>query len=158
MPPPAFADLSKFDLDHLEYGPEEVRKRNPHRFEMELLSGVVAYRPDEDLIIGVVETSPDDFWVRGHIPGRPLFPGVLMVEASAQLCSFYWRSVFTDHEKFFGFAGIEDTRFRGTVNPGDRLILVGKSIDVRPRRAIFDTQGYIGDEMVFETRVKGMPF
>jgi len=158
MPPPAFADLSRFDLNRLEYGPEEIRQRNPHRHEMELLSGVVAYRPDEDLIIGVVETSADDFWVRGHIPGRPLFPGVLMVEASAQLCSFYWRSVFTDHEKFFGFAGIENTRFRGTVGPGERLILVGKSIDVKPRRAIFDTQGYLGGDMVFETRVKGMPF
>jgi len=161
MPPPRFADLSRFDLGRYEYDIEEIRKRNPHRHEMELLSGIVAFRPDEQLVIGAFEAREDAFWVRGHIPGRPLLPGVLMVEASAQLCSFYWRVAYPEIDKFFGFTGIENTRFRGTIVPGDRLILVGKSIEIKPRRAVFDTQGFLDrapDDMVFETRIKGMPF
>jgi len=158
MPPKPFADLREFDLDRIAYGPEEIRKRNPHRHEMELLTGVIAYEPDRGLIIGEHRAREDAFWVRGHIPGRPLFPGVLMVELAAQLCSFYWRAQYPDMEKFFGFGGIENTRFRGTVRPGDRLIVVGKSIEVKPRRAIFDAQGFLDDTMVFETRIIGIPF
>ncbi|MHC4939702.1 MAG: 3-hydroxyacyl-ACP dehydratase FabZ family protein [Planctomycetota bacterium] len=158
MPPATFVDLSEFDLDQLEFDREAIRQRNPHRYEFELLHGVIAFRPDDGIIIGEHRASEDAFWVRGHIPGRPLFPGVLMVETAAQLCSFYWREAYPHVDKFFGFGGIENTRFRGVVEPGDRLIIIGKSVQVKPRRAIFDAQGLVGDSMVFETRIKGMPF
>ena len=158
MPPLPFVDISRFDLSRIEFGPEEIRKCNPHRFEMELLTRILAYRPEVGIVIGEARTGKEDFWVRGHIPGRPLFPGVLMIESAAQLCSFYWRTIFPDNRKFFGFAGIDATRFRGVVHPGNRLILVGKSVAIKPRRAIFDTQGFVEDKMVFETRITGMPF
>ena len=156
MPPKAIVDLREFDLDRLEYGPEEIRKRNPHRFELELLHGVIAFRPEDGIVVGEHRATDDAFWVRGHIPGRPLFPGVLMVELAAQLCSFHWRMQYPDIDRFFGFGGIENTRFRGTVGPGDRLIVVGKVFDLKPRRTIFDTQGFVEDRMVFETRIMGV--
>ena len=157
MPPRPLVDLREFDLDRIEFGPEEIRLRNPHRHEMELLDGVIAFRPDEGFIIGEHRARADAFWTRGHIPGRPLFPGVLMVELAAQLCSFYWHSRYPGQDTFFGFGGIDETRFRGTVKPGDRLIVVGRSIQVKPRRAIFDTQGFVDDKMVFQSRIIGMP-
>ena len=158
MPPATFVDLHDIDLDQLAFDQDEIRKRNPHRHEFELLHGIIVFRPEEGLIIGEHRASGDAFWVRGHIPGRPLFPGVLMVETAAQLCSFYWREAFPDIPSFFGFGGIENTRFRGVVEPGDRLVIIGKSISVRPRRAIFDAQGFVGDKMVFESRIMGVPF
>jgi len=158
MPPKAFADLREIDLDQVQFGPEEIRARNPHRHEFELLDAVIAYLPDQELIVGAHRADPEGFWVRGHIPGRPLFPGVLMIEAAAQLCSFYWREAFPEHKKFFGFGGIKATRFRGVVAPGDRLIIIGKPTELRPRRATFDVQGFVGDEMVFESTIIGMPF
>jgi 3-hydroxyacyl-[acyl-carrier-protein] dehydratase len=158
MPPAPLVDLDGIDLDHIEYGPEEIRKRNPHRHEMELLSGILYYNPDEGLIVGEHRATDDAFSVRGHIPGRPLLPGVLMVEMSAQLCSFFWRNQFPEIDKFFGFGGIESTRFRGMVKPGDRLIIAGKSIQVKSRRAIFDAQGFVDRSMIFETRIIGIPF
>jgi len=156
MPPKPLVDLNAFDLDRLEYGPEEIRKRNPHRFEMELLHGVIAWRPEEGLVIGEHRASKEHFWVRGHIPGRPLFPGVLMVETAAQLCSFYWRCVYPDQEKFFGFGGIEQTKFRGSVVPGDRLIVAGRTAQLKARRAIFDCQGFVENRMIFECRIVGV--
>lgn len=157
MPPPIIADPKGFDVTSLQFGPEEIRKRNPHRFELELLHGIVRFDPAEQLIVGVHQAREDDFWVRGHIPGRPLMPGVLLIEAAAQLCSFYWiESV--DDDRFFGFGGIDKTRFRGTVRPGDTLIIVAKPIEIRAgRRAIFNAQGFVGDQMVFETQITGMP-
>lgn len=158
MPPALLVDLKELDLDRLQFGPEEIRRRNPHRFEMELLTGVIAYDPERQFIVGESRLAKDAFWVRGHIPGRPIFPGVLMVEAAAQLCSFYWRIAFPDVDRFFGFGGIENTKFRGLVQPGDRLILAGKPVELKPRRAIFDAQGFLEDRMVFETRIIGVPF
>ena len=158
MPPAVFADPALYDPTKVMYGPEEIRKRNPHRYEFELLHGVLAFEPRNEIIVGVHHATEDAFWVRGHIPGRPLFPGVLMVELAAQLCSFYWRMAYPEIDKFFGFGGIEETRFRGAVEPGQDLIVVGKSVQVKPRRAIFDCQGFVDGSMVFETRIKGMPF
>jgi 3-hydroxyacyl-[acyl-carrier-protein] dehydratase len=157
MPPKPIVDFREFDLDQVEFGPEEIRARNPQRHEFELLHHVLAFRPEESLIIGDHYAKPDAFWVRGHIPGRPIMPGVLMIELAAQLCSFYWRAAFPDEKRFFGFGGIEHTRFRGEVVPADRLIVVGKSVQLKSRRAIFDAQGFVGDSMVYESRIIGLP-
>lgn len=156
MPPKPLADLSAYDLDRIEFGPDEIRALNPHRYEFDLLHGVIAFRPEDKLIIGVHRASEDAFWVRGHIPGRPLFPGVLMVETSAQLCSFYWYRQLEERGRFFGFGGIENTKFRGQVVPGDDLILAARMVQLKPRRAIFDCQGFVRGRMVFETRITGV--
>ena len=66
--------------------------------------------------------------MRGHMPDYPLLPGVLMCEAAAQLCSYYVVTQGLLQGDFIGFGGMENVRFRGTVRPGDRLVLVGKGI------------------------------
>ena len=107
MPPATIVDLQEFDLDSLQFDRDAIRAHNPHRYEFDLLHGVVAFRPDEGYIVGVHQAMEDAFWVRGHIPGRPIFPGVLMVETAAQLCSFYWNESFPESNSFFGFGGID---------------------------------------------------
>jgi len=157
MPPATFVDLSELDLDTLMFDQDAVRARNPHRYEFELLHGVLAFEPEEGLIVGIHRAAEDAFWVRGHIPGRPIFPGVLMIETAAQLCSFFWYESLPEQKSFFGFGGIENTRFRGVVKPGDTLVIVGKSVQVKPRRAIFDAQGFVDGKMVSESRIIGVP-
>ena len=66
--------------------------------------------------------------MRGHMPGYPLLPGVLMCEAAAQLCSCYIVTSGLLEGDFIGFGGMENVRFRGPVRPGDRLVLVGKGM------------------------------
>jgi len=156
MPPKPLVELESLDLETVEYGPERIRELNPHRYELELLHVVYFRDADLCLVAGYHDAKEDAFWIRGHIPGRPLFPGVLMVEAAAQLCSFYWRFQFPDEPRFFGFGGIDDTKFRGTVVPGDRLVLVGKMTSIRPRRAIFDCQGFVDGQMTFESTITGI--
>ena len=109
------------------------------------------------IIIGFKDVRFDEFWVRGHMPGYPLLPGVLMCEASAQLCSYY---TMTQHEipgDFLGFGGLENVRFRSPVRPGERLILVAKETRFNRRQMVFNVQGFVQDRMVFHGDIIGMP-
>jgi 3-hydroxyacyl-[acyl-carrier-protein] dehydratase len=156
MAPPLLVDLSKIDLGRVLMTVDEIRQYNPHRYEMEMLSGVLHLDPAAGQIVAFKDVRADEFWVRGHIPGRPLLPGVLMIEAAAQMSSLYYKRVLED-PRFLGFGGVDGVKFRGQVVPGERLLLLGKAVEIRNRRAVFDTQGVVGDRLVFEARITGMP-
>jgi 3-hydroxyacyl-[acyl-carrier-protein] dehydratase len=156
MAPLLLVDLGRIDLGRVVMTIEEIRQYNPHRYEMEQLSGVIHLDPQAGQVVAFKDVRPDEFWVRGHIPGRPLLPGVLMIEAAAQMSSLYYKKVQND-PRFLGFGGVDGVKFRGQVVPGDRLLLLGQAIEIRNRRAVFDTQGVVADRLVFEARITGMP-
>ena len=156
MPPKLFVDLSAIDLDRLEAGPDEIRRYNPQRFEMEHLDGVIFCDTEQGVAVGFKDVREDEFWVKGHIPGRPLLPGVLMCEAAAQLCGYYFKKVVGTDE-FLVFGGLERVKFRGQVVPGDRLILLARNTELKSRRATFDVQAVVDGKLVFEGVVIGMP-
>ena len=158
MPSPLLVDLSTIDFDTVRYSLDDIRACNLQRFEMEQLTAIAHMDVEKATVVGYKDVHADEFWVRGHVPGRPLLPGVLMLEAAAQLCSFlYKQSVNVEADKFLGFAGIDDVKFRGTVVPGDRLILIASAVELRPRRATFSTQGVVRDRLAFEATIIGMP-
>lgn len=157
MPPPLLVDLSTVDLNHVEAGPEEIRKYILQRFEMEQLDCVVKFDAENRLAVGYKDVKPSEFWVRGHIPGRPILPGVIMIEAAAQLSTYLIkRAVGDDPNRFIGFAGLEHVRFRGSVVPGDRIILMAKNTDLRARTSRSVTQGVVNGKLVFEGEILGM--
>src|SRR6266403_2258395 len=89
MPPVLHLDPSTVDFSRVLVDKEGLRKTNPQRFEMEHLDTVLYLDREQHVLVGYKDVRPDEFWVRGHMPGYPLLPGVLMCEASAQLCSYY---------------------------------------------------------------------
>ena len=138
------------------YDIDAVQEKIPQRHEMALLHGVLKHDPEKHFAIGFHDARETDFWVRGHIPGRPLMPGVVMVEAAAQLSAFV-SAWITPQEggRLFGFAGLESVRFRGQVLPGDRMILMASAVRVRPSLAQFATQAFVGEKLVFQGTVIG---
>ena len=157
MPPPApHCDPAGICCDAPPYGPAEIRALLPHRHEMEMLSGVVRVDRESHLVVGFKDVRADEFWVRGHFPGGPILPGVLMCEAAAQLTGFYTLHTKVNGGVILGLGGIENTRFRRAVVPGDRLVLVGKGLRVRPRMTLFNVQGFVGTELAFHTDVIGV--
>src|ERR1700722_14841667 len=140
MPPQLLYDISQIDLNALAFDQEAIRECNPQRGDMEHLNGIVYADASEGKIIGYKDVRADEFWIPGHIPGRPLLPGVLMIEAGAQLASFYTRK-FIGWKGFIGFGGAEDIRFRQPVPPGNRLYIVGLKTQERHRRVCCKVQG-----------------
>lgn len=156
MPPEPVIDLSTIDLDRVLVDREGIRKVNPQRYEMEQLDGILHVDTENSRVVGFKDVREDEFWVRGHIPGRPLLPGVLMIEAAAQLASYYTHIVL-GVDRFIGFGGVDDVKFRGAVTPTCRMILAAKAIEIRSRRSICYVQGFVDSEMVFEAKITGMP-
>jgi 3-hydroxyacyl-[acyl-carrier-protein] dehydratase len=157
MPPELHVDLARIDFSQVLADRDAIRKVNPQRFEMEQLDAVVFLDPQQRVIVGYKDVRDDEFWVRGHMPGYPLLPGILMCEASAQLCAYYSATQRIVTGDFLGFAGMENVRFRSQVRPGDRLVLVGKGTKFHRRQIIFNVQGFVADTMVFHADIIGMP-
>ena len=155
MPPTLFVDISKIDQSKVIFNRDDILTVNPQNYEMQQLDGILWYNKEANEILGFKDVTDKEFWIRGHIPGRPLMPGVIMVEAAAQLSSFYVKKIL-GVEGFVGFAGIEEAKFRQTVVPGQRLLLLGKILKINPRRFSFAVQGLVNDTMVFEVTVSGM--
>ncbi len=161
MPPRVLIDLSRIDPDHVAHSIEEIRQFNPHRHEWEQLSHIAMADLESREVCGVLDVPAEPWWARGHVPMRPLMPGVLMLEAAAQMCSWFTHQVIPPDEnpgKMFGFGGIDGVKYRSAIFPPDRLIIVGKAVKVSRRRAVFDTQGFHADlsRVVFEARISGL--
>jgi 3-hydroxyacyl-[acyl-carrier-protein] dehydratase len=150
-------DPGSIDLGRVLADEDAIRRVNPQRFEMAQLDAIVYLDSERHLLAGYKDVRPDEFWVRGHMPGWPLLPGVLMCEAAAQLCAYYIATHGLMPSEYIGFGGMENVRFRTMVRPGDRLLLVGKALRINRRQAIFNVQGFVGPTMVFHADIIGVP-
>lgn len=155
MPPSLLIDLENIDHSKVVFDRSDIEHYIPQMYEMAQLDGILWHDPETLKALGYKDITEDEFWVRGHIPGRPIMPGVIMIEAAAQLSSYYMKK-FGGVKGFLGFSGIEYAKFRGTVEPGSRLLLLGQILKVRSRQFTSQVQGIVDGKMVFDTVIAGM--
>ncbi len=152
-------DPERVDPRMIAIPKQEILAMNPQRYEFEQIDSVLHLDAEANLAVACKLQTLEEFWVRGHIPGRPLMPGVLMIEMAAQLCSlFYHKKIGSGGKKFFGFGGVDKVKFRGSVNPGDLLVMMTKARSLHSRISVFDCQGFVGPKMVFEGIITGVIF
>ncbi len=156
MAPRLSIDLSQVDLTAVAFDTAAVEAVNPHRGDMRLIDHIIWTDEQYTQTIACKHVKDDEFWVAGHIPGRPIFPGVLMIEAAAQLASFMAIKRLPEIT-FLGFAGVDGVKFRGQVGPGDTLHFLATEIQFKKRRFICGVQGVVDGNLVFEAKITGMP-
>jgi len=151
-------DPSLLDLDHPIADIEAIRELNPQRYEMEQLTAILYEDFSRNVCAALKVVTNDEFWVRGHMPGRPLMPGVIMLEAVAQLSGYYTvKNNLLGDGMVVGFGGVDNCRFRGIVKPGDDLVLMVRFLKARRGRMfIADFQGVVDKKIVFEGSLRGI--
>jgi len=155
MPPPLLIDLAPLDLNRNVLSREQIYTYLPHRHEFMLLDGVCHADRQRREVIAYRDIRADDWWVRGHVPGRPLLPGVLILEMAAQAAALVAKMT-GEYDDFLGFGGLDRCKFREAVPPGVRLYLLTIGTDFRKRRIVSVTQGVVNGRIVFEAQITGM--
>ena len=150
--------FDEVDLAHVIAALETVRRYNRQRYEFEQLTASVFEDPERMVCVGYTDLTDDEFWVRGHLPGMPVMPGVMMCEAAAQLCSYYSAKLgYINDDQVLGFGGMEEIRFRETVRPGSRLVVMAEK--VRHRQGIMIVsrfQEFVDQTLVCDGMIKGV--
>jgi 3-hydroxyacyl-[acyl-carrier-protein] dehydratase len=154
----ALIDISQLDMNRVIADVHEIRRYNPQRHEMEQLTAIIHEDFERKLCVGYKDITRNEFWCRGHMPGMPVMPGVVMIECAAQLCSFFTQKYDLLGSKMVGFGGLDEVRFRDPVIPGDRLVLVCRMVKLRRHRMVIsEFQGWSGDTLVVDGQIKGVP-
>ncbi len=105
------------------YDVNAIQKILPHRYPFLMVDKIIELDPGER-IVGVKQVTINEYFFRGHFPDMPVMPGVLQIEALAQVGAILALREFEDRDsKIPFFSGIEKARFRRPVVPGDTLIL-----------------------------------
>ncbi len=153
-----FVDPALLDIEHPIADIEAIRALNPQRFEMEQLTAILYEDVERSVCAAYKDVTVNEFWVRGHMPGMPLMPGVIMLEAVAQLSSYFTQKHDLLGAAMVGFGGVDEVRFRGVVTPGDKLIVMVQLEKARRGRMIVaGFQGTVDGQLVLEGKLRGIP-
>jgi len=127
----------------------DIQKILPHRYPFLFLDKVVELEEGKK-VVGVKNVTINDSFFRGHFPGRPVMPGVLIVEAMAQTAGILILCRKENAGKLAYFMGIDNVKFRKTVVPGDQLVLEVEAIKIRTRTGVAKAKAFVEGKLVCE--------
>ncbi len=156
MAAPLRVDVAQLDRSRVIYTKKQIYSRLPQKHEFELLDGVVHLDQEVGEAIAFMDVREDLWWCKAHVPGQPLLPGVLMLEAAAQIAAFMERYANDDFHDFVGYGGVDNCKFRQTVQPPATMWMVCRRTDARSRRIMCSVQGIVDGTLVFEADVTGL--
>ena len=125
----------------------EIMEILPHRYPFLLVDRIVEYDA-EKRIVGIKNVTINEPFFQGHFPGQPVMPGVLQMEALAQVAGILLNKMFGGEGKISYFAAIDNARFRRPVVPGDQLRLEVDVIKAKPRLSKVHAEAFVGDQLV----------
>jgi 3-hydroxyacyl-[acyl-carrier-protein] dehydratase len=156
MPPPLLFDLDQIDLGRIVLTKDRIYELLPHRREFALLDGAFHVDLEVGSLLAFHDVKPGAWWVKGHVPGRPLLPGVLMLEMAAHCSAVLAHLLRDDLKTFIGFGGVDACKFREVVAPPARLYLLCRLTENRLRRITALTQGVVNSVLAFEAKITGL--
>ncbi|AFY59607.1 3-hydroxyacyl-ACP dehydratase FabZ [Synechococcus sp. PCC 6312] len=130
---PAAQASTQPDPNHSVLSVIEIQALLPHRYPFLLVDRIIDYVPGSRAV-GLKNVTVNEPFFQGHFPGRPIMPGVLIVEAMAQVGGVILMQMGDLKGKLSMFAGIDKVRFRRPVTPGDQLILTAELICIKQQR------------------------
>ena len=125
----------------------------PHRYPCLLVDRILDYTPGER-IVGLKNVTVNEPFFQGHFPGVPIMPGVLILEAMAQVGGcLVFEALENRHEKLVFLIGIQNARFRRPVRPGDQLKIEMVVQRMKPKIGKLTGKVYVEDQIVCEAGI-----
>jgi len=138
--------MAKLDIN-------EIKSILPHRYPFLLVDRIEELVSNEK-VVGIKNVTINEEFFQGHFPGHPIMPGVLILEAMAQVGGFLmYDSVENTENKVPYFTGVDKARFRRPVVPGDVLRIEGKVLRMRTSIARIEAKSFVKDELAAEARL-----
>ncbi|MCM8775944.1 MAG: UDP-3-O-acyl-N-acetylglucosamine deacetylase [Candidatus Omnitrophica bacterium] len=132
---------------------EDIQKIIPHRYPFLFVDRIENFEP-EKRAVGYKQVSMNDYFFQGHFPGHPVMPGVLIIEAMAQVGGVIMLSSKENRNKIAYFMSLDSAKFRQPVFPGDELRMEVEVVKKRARTGQCVGRAYVGDKLVCEAEVK----
>lgn len=142
-------------VEDCELGIRAIQRIMPHRYPMLLVDRVVEIDGDRRAV-GVKNVSINEPFFQGHYPGTPIMPGVLIVEAMAQLGGLLMSQKLEHTGKIAVLLSLDKVKLRKPVTPGDQLILVAESIRATSRTGALNCRAYVGEKLAAEAQIRFM--
>jgi 3-hydroxyacyl-[acyl-carrier-protein] dehydratase len=134
----------------------EIQALLPHRYPFLLVDRILELELDRR-IVGIKNVTVNEPFFQGHFPGRPVMPGVLIIEAMSQVGGVLaFKSVITNGKPVVYLTGINGAKFRKPVVPGDRLRFEVDLLRKRPPFWKMQAKAFVEDELVCEAEVTAM--
>jgi UDP-3-O-[3-hydroxymyristoyl] N-acetylglucosamine deacetylase/3-hydroxyacyl-[acyl-carrier-protein] dehydratase len=132
-----------------------IQKILPHRYPFLLVDRVLELE-DEKRAVGIKNVTINEEFFQGHFPGHPIMPGVLQIEAMAQLAGVLLLRRLEHSGKLAYLLSLDAVKLRHAVVPGDQLRLEAEAVRIKNRTAQVNTRALVGDVVAAEAQIKFM--
>ena len=132
----------------------EIMELLPHRYPFLLVDRILDFKPREE-ITAIKNVTINEPFFQGHFPGKPIMPGVLLVEAMGQAGGVLYMASIPEDERdvIFYFMGADKVRFRSPVVPGDQVVLKAKMLNFHKKAVKMTAEARVDDRVVAQAEL-----
>ncbi len=133
---------------------QQIQEILPHRYPFLLIDRILEIQPGKR-VVGLKNVTINEAFFQGHFPGHPIMPGVLVIEAMAQVGGVLLMHTLdaSAEKKLFYFTGIDRAKFRRPVLPGDQVRFELEILQLKSRNCRMRGRAYVGDKLAAEAEL-----